>query len=225
MCFHLGVELRLQLMNAIEQALQVPLAFRTEAGYGRRRGWLLRRDLEGNDESDENRQQSARLVHDPVARRTLHNRNGVISTVTRLRLLLALGALCLTAVVAGADGGNLLRNGDIQDDWITLLPENLTLHWSYSPAFTNRRDFNPDGWTSKGSWRWIDADQPAGRRRFVVEAPAAEVRQRVNWVAVNDEHKLEGFPDAGGFPSFAAVSSERPLALVRDLVFRVRQGQ
>jgi hypothetical protein len=146
----------------------------------------------------------------------------VISTVTRLRLLLALGALCLTAVVAGADGGNLLRNGDIQDDWITLLPENLTLHWSYSPAFTNRRDFNPDGWTSKGSWRWIDADQPAGRRRFVVEAPAAEVRQRVNWVAVNDEHKLEGFPDAGGFPSFAAVSSERPLALVRDLVFRVR---
>jgi hypothetical protein len=55
-----------------------------------------------------------------------------------------------------------------------------------------------------------------------VEAPSAEVRQRVNWAAVNDAHKLEGFPDAGGFPSFAAVTSERPLALVRDLVFRVR---
>jgi hypothetical protein len=123
---------------------------------------------------------------------------------------------------AGAGSANLLRNADFQDDWITLLPENLTLHWSYSPAFTNRRDFNPDGWTSKGSWRWVDADALPGRRRFVVEAPAAEVRQRVNWAAVNDEHKLESFPDAGGFPSFAAVTSERPLTLVRDLLFRVR---
>jgi hypothetical protein len=55
-----------------------------------------------------------------------------------------------------------------------------------------------------------------------VEAPAAEVRQRVNWVAVADDRKLESFPDAGGFPSFEPASSERPLAVVRDLVFRVR---
>jgi hypothetical protein len=133
----------------------------------------------------------------------------------------ALGALCAPGAQAG-EAPNLLRNADLQDDWITLLPENLTLHWSYSPAFANRRDFNPDGWRSKGSWRWVDADRPAGRRRFVVEAPAAEVRQRVNWVAVADDRKLESFPDAGGFPSFEPVSSERPLALVRDLVFRVR---
>src|SRR6516164_4335515 len=123
-------------MDAIEQGLQVPLAFRTRAGYGRRRDWLFRRGLEGTEESDENRQQSARLDHDPVARRNLHNRNGVVPTVRRWRLLLAIMPLCLAAArLAGADVANLLRNADFQDDWITLLPENLTLHWSYSPAF------------------------------------------------------------------------------------------
>ncbi len=139
-------------------------------------------------------------------------------------LLLVVWALMALAAreVAGAEARNLLRNADFQDDWISLLPENLTLHWSYSPAFANRRDFNPDGWTSKGSWRWADADAPAGRRRFIFEGPAAEVRQRVNWVAVADDRKLEGFPDAGGFPSFESVTSARPLAVVRDLVFRVR---
>ncbi|MBI4540168.1 MAG: hypothetical protein HY704_11740, partial [Gemmatimonadetes bacterium] len=39
---------------------------------------------------------------------------------------------------------------------------------------------------------------------------------------MHDERSLEGFPDAGGFPALAVVRSRRPLAVVRDLVFRVR---
>ena len=153
-------------------------------------------------------------------------RAGGTARVARRSALAWLAAIALLAHVAprsaAADAPNLLRNGDFQDDWITLLPENLTLHWSYSPVFANRRDFNPDGWSLKGSWRWLDAGAAAGHRRLVIEGPQAEVRQRVNWVAINDDRQLEGFPDAGGFPSFAAVRSSRPLALVRDLVLRVR---
>jgi hypothetical protein len=133
--------------------------------------------------------------------------------------------LCLSVAASQAsaqDAPNLLRNADFQDDWITLLPENQTLHWSYLPTFANRRDFNPDGWSLHGSWRWLDADAPPGGRRLVLGGPKAEIRQRVNWVAVNDERNLEGFPDAGGFPSFAPVRSRTPLALVRDLRFRLR---
>jgi len=42
--------------------------------------------------------------------------------------------------VAGAqESANLLRNADFQDDWLTLLPENQTLHWSYLPTFPTAR--------------------------------------------------------------------------------------
>jgi hypothetical protein len=123
--------------------------------------------------------------------RDRRNRESTGFPAAKRPAVLCLVALTLLVLVArpaaGAEPPNLLRNADLQDDWITLLPENLTLHWSYSPAFANRRDFNPDGWRSKGSWRWVDVDAPVGRRRFVVEGPAAEVSQRVNWVAVADD--------------------------------------
>jgi hypothetical protein len=61
---------------------------------------------------------------------------------------------------------NLLRNGSFQDDWLSLLPQNQTLHWAYTNTIYNRRDFHPDGWTCTGNWQWLDADQPRGRRRL-----------------------------------------------------------
>ena len=140
-----------------------------------------------------------------------------------LLFVIALSSRLLLAAPASAgDVANLLRNADFQDDWTTLIPQAATLHWSYSTAYQNRRDYNPDGWTSKGGWDWRNADAPAGERRLVLRGPDAEISQRVNWVAVHDDRSLEGFPDAGGFPSLATVRSERPLAMVRDLTFRVR---
>jgi hypothetical protein len=153
--------------------------------------------------------------------------NGRHPTNIDLRKVIECFVICLAlagvAYRAGAEeAANLLRNADFQDDWMTALPENQTLHWSYLPTFANRRDFNPDGWSLHGSWHWLDADEPAGGRRLIVEGPKAEIRQRVNWVAVNDDRKLEGFPDAGGFPNFAVVRSGAPVSVVRDLTFRVR---
>jgi hypothetical protein len=117
---------------------------------------------------------------------------------------------------------NLLRNGDFQDDWITLLPENKNHHWCYSAEFFNRRDFNPDTWICRGSWQWADIGAPAGRRRLILRGPAAQLTQRVNWVAVHDDRSLSGFPDAGGFPDLKPQRSSRPLGVVRDLTLRVR---
>jgi hypothetical protein len=114
---------------------------------------------------------------------------------------------------------NLLRNGDFQDDWITLLPETKNHHWCYASEFYNRRDDNPDGWTCRGSWEWPDG---APTRHMVLHGPDARLTQRVNWVAVHDDRKLEGFPDAGGFPVLRPQRSRTPLRLVRDLRFRVR---
>src|SRR5262249_22766050 len=113
---------------------------------------------------------------------------------------------------------NLLRNGDFQDDWITLLPETKNHHWCYASEFYNRRDDNPDGWTCRGSWEWPEG---APARRIVRPGPAAPLTQRVNWVAAHDDRKLEGFPDAGGFPVLRPQRSRAPLRLVRDLRFRV----
>jgi hypothetical protein len=82
----------------------------------------------------------------------------VISTVRLRRLLFAVLSLCFAS-----------------DDWITLLPENLTLHWSCSPAFTNRRDFNPtagrpkeagDGSTPTLRLDVADSSWKRRRRRF-----------------------------------------------------------
>jgi hypothetical protein len=137
----------------------------------------------------------------------------------RLLFLAALLAVSLAGPVA-ADG-NLLRNADFQDDWLSLLPELKNHHWCYSSEFYNRRDFNPDGWTCKGTWRWLDADKPAGQRRLSLQGPA-EIAQRVNWVAIHDDRSRAGFPDAGGFPSLKAQRSLQPLRLVRDLTLRVR---
>lgn len=117
---------------------------------------------------------------------------------------------------------NLLRNGDFQDDWITLLPETKNHHWCYSSEFYNRRDFNPDTWFCKGSWKWVDADLPMGKRRLVLAGPDASVTQRVNWVMVNDDRTKSGFPDAGGFPEIKPQRSKQPMRLVRDLTLRVR---
>ena len=121
--------------------------------------------------------------------------------------------------------GNLLRNPDFQDDWLTLLPELKNHHWCYSSEFYHRRDFNPDGWTCKGSWHWLDAEKARGSRRLLLNGPA-ELVQRINWVAVHDEQNRSGFPDAGGFPTLTAVRSPAPMRVVRDLTFRVRlKGQ
>ena len=116
---------------------------------------------------------------------------------------------------------NLLRNGSFQDDWLSLLPQNQTLHWAYLNTFYNRRDFNPDGWRCTGNWRWLDADTPRGSRRLVLGAPRAQLVQRLHWVAVHDEASLTGFPDAGGFPALRAQYSPAPERVVRDLRLRV----
>ncbi|MGH7898786.1 MAG: hypothetical protein ACREQQ_12585, partial [Candidatus Binatia bacterium] len=131
-------------------------------------------------------------------------------------------ALLLAGSTAAAEAGNLLRNADFQDDWATQIPQNKTLHWTYASEYQNRRDYNPDGWILKGSWEWQDADRPPGERRLVLRAPKAEIRQRVNWIAVNDDRELTGFPDAGKFPKLVPVRSRSPLRMVRDLKLRVR---
>src|SRR5690349_19098550 len=108
------------------------------------------------------------------------------------RCLLAL--LLVASAAAAAEPGNLLRNGTFQDDWITLVPETKNHHWCYASEFYHRRDYNPDAWTCKGSWKRQSADAPPGDRRLVLHGPAAEVVQRVNWVMVHDDRVLEGFP-------------------------------
>jgi hypothetical protein len=125
----------------------------------------------------------------------------------------------LLALPASAEA-NLLRNGDFQDDWLTLLPELKNHHWNYTTEVFNRRDFNPDGWTFSGKWQWLDADRPRGQRRLVLSSPSRVV-QSVNWITVNYSARLSGWPDAGGYPTAEAVRSKNPLSLVRDLTFRV----
>src|SRR4051794_6826920 len=110
----------------------------------------------------------------------------------------ALRAFAVVAALASAlpaQTGNLLRNGDFQDDWLTLLPENKNHHWCYSSEFYNRRDYNPDGWRCQGEWKWLNAEGPRGSRRLVLTGPA-EITQLINWCAVHDERVREGFPDA-----------------------------
>jgi hypothetical protein len=74
---------------------------------------------------------------------------------------------------------NLLRNGSFQDDWLSLLPQNQTLHWAYANTIYNRRDLHQDGWTCTGNWQWLDADQPRGRRRVVIGGPNCLIAQRL----------------------------------------------
>lgn len=143
-----------------------------------------------------------------------------------MRHLLTAAFLLAASPAFAQSTGNLLRNPEFQDDWLTLLPETKNHHWCYSSEFYHRRDLNPDGWTCRGSWAWLDAEKPAGSRRMALEGPGAELVQRVNWVAVHDDRSRAGFPDAGGFPSFKAQRSPVPTRIVRDLTFRVRlKGQ
>src|SRR5262249_22318892 len=137
------------------------------------------------------------------------------------RIIAAVALFCL-APLAAAQPGNLLRNGDFQDDWITLLNENKNHHWCYSSEFYNRRDYNPDGWFCKGSWEWRDADAPPGERHFILRGPGSQATQRVNAFAVHNDRVKAGFPDAGGFPQLEPLRSKTPERLVRDLTFRVR---
>src|SRR5215204_3453890 len=136
-----------------------------------------------------------------------------------MRLLLS--GLLVTLATAAARGDNLLRNGDFQDDWSTHLPELKNHHWNYSTEVYNRRDYNPDGWRLSGKWEWKDADKPRGERKLLLSSPSRVV-QSVNWVTINNSAKLSGWPDAGGFPGPEAVRTKQPLALVRDLTFRVK---
>src|ERR1051325_981242 len=139
-----------------------------------------------------------------------------------MRIWLSLLTTLLTCGVAlGQSTGNLLRNGEFQDDWITMLPETKNHHWCFPSEFFNRRDYNPDGWYCKGSWDWQNADAPWGQRLMVVTGPAV-LSQRVNWIAIHDDRQFEGFPDAGGFPVMRAATSPRAASLIRDLTFRVK---
>lgn len=141
----------------------------------------------------------------------------------RLSVCVVLASSFLAPQIALAQpSGNLLRNATFQDDWLTLLPENKNHHWCYSSEFYNRRDFNPDGWTCKGSWQWQDADAPMGQRRLIVQGPGAEIVQRVNWVLMHDSQNLGGLADAGRFPSIVPQRSKFPERMVRNLVFRVQ---
>lgn len=131
-------------------------------------------------------------------------------------------AVSLTpTLLLAQEPANLLRNGEFQDDWITMLPETKNHHWCFPSEFFNRRDYNPDGWYCKGSWDWLNADAPWGNRRIVVNGPA-ELYQRVNWIAIHDDRQLEGFPDAGGYPVMKVTTSTRPERLARDLTFKVK---
>src|SRR5437763_14615303 len=95
------------------------------------------------------------------------------ATMKRSPLLFGLVTiLFLTPEPALAQNGNLLRNGDFQDDWLTLLPELKNHHWNYTTEVFNRRDYNPDGWRLSGKWQWLDADRPRGQRRLVLSSPS-----------------------------------------------------
>lgn len=134
-------------------------------------------------------------------------------------------SLAVTSISLGAEkapAGGLLRNGDFQDDWLTILPELKNHHWNYTSEVYNRRDYNPDQWTLSGSWQWKDADAPRGRRRLILSGPGATVSQSVNWVTVHNPARLAGWPDAGGYPAEEPRRSKNPLALVRDLTLRVK---
>jgi len=137
------------------------------------------------------------------------------------------GFMVVPSTSMGQAPANLLRNGSFQDDWLTLLPKNKNHHWVYFPDFYNRRDFNPDFWTLKGSWEWSGADKPMGERRLILRGPEASLSQQVNWVAVHDDRVPGGgSPDMGGFPGLVPQRSPQPERLVGDLTFRVRlKGQ
>src|SRR5260370_8469371 len=117
-----------------------------------------------------------------------------------LLLLCVAGHLFLCGPAAAQSTGNLLRNSGFQDDWITLTPENKNHHWCYPSEFANRRDFNPDGWTCKGSWQWLNADAPGGQRRLQFQGPGADITQRLNWIAVHHERQRSGSPPAPPLP-------------------------
>src|SRR5262249_25132770 len=136
------------------------------------------------------------------------------------RWLLTLVGL-LAAATASNGQGNLLRNSDFQDDWLTLLPELKNHHWNYTTEVFNRRDYVPDGWRLSGKWEWLDAGRPHGQRRLVLSGGSRAV-QAVNWITVNNPRKLEGWPDAGGYPVAEFPRSKASLNLVRDLTLRVR---
>src|SRR5438128_6345470 len=136
------------------------------------------------------------------------------------RGMLTLAALLAVVTAANAQG-NLLRNGDFQDDWLTLLPELKNHHWNYTTEVFNRRDYNADGWRLSGKWQWLDADRPHGQRCLVLSGGGRAV-QAVNWITVNNPRVLEGWPDAGGYPRAEFVRSKFPTHLVRDLTFHVK---
>jgi hypothetical protein len=85
--------------------------------------------------------------------------------------------LILLPAIARADGG-LLRNGDIRDDWLRLLPELKNHHWNYTTEVYGRRDYNPDGWRLSGKGTWQNADHPTDRR--VILASPSRADQSVN---------------------------------------------
>ena len=139
--------------------------------------------------------------------------------------LLSSFVLAFVALLCGGQNllaqGNLLRNGDFQDDWITYIPELKNHHWNYTTEVFNRRDYNPDAWKITGSWEWRDADKIRGQRKLILNSPS-KATQTVNWIAIHNPKKLAGWPDAGGYPSVTPVHSSKPLSLVRDLTFSAK---
>ncbi len=147
-----------------------------------------------------------------------------MSILSRCLLLKAVvGLIAAGAAAAGAAPGNLLRNGKFQDDWYTCLPELKNHNWNYSMESYHRRDYCPDGWQLSGSWDWQNPDAPWGGRALLLKGPKAGATQNVTWNMVHDSKKwANSFPDAGGFPVEAPLSSLRPERLMRDMTLRVR---
>src|SRR5262245_54441488 len=106
--------------------------------------------------------------------------------LSRVALALFVGSL-FVAPVGAQDAGNLLRNARFQDDWLTAFPELKNHNWNYSMESYNRRDYIPDAWEPRGSWQWLDADAPWGKRRLVLRGPEVKLTQAVNWCAVHDQ--------------------------------------
>ena len=113
------------------------------------------------------------------------------------RGMLALTLLAFFAAPAvGQAPANLLRNARFQDDWLTLLPENKNHNWNYATEFYHRRDYNPDGWTFKGSWQWLDADARWGQRPCCRRRRPRGAERSAGAPSTTER---EGFPDAGGY--------------------------
>ena len=116
-----------------------------------------------------------------------------------------LSLLLLVTTTAAVRGDNLLRNGDFQDDWQTLLPELKNHHWNYTTEVFNRRDYNPDGWRLSGKWA-------VARRRQAARPAASSCRRRRGRAGGQLGHGQQHREARAAGPTPAASRPPRPSA-------------